>query len=160
MRVFIPAVHAELTAPTPPVRNGWTAVPPAGATHDDIEVLEDDAQTEAALASLTLLRDSAGAPATRLILAVDSAGACQVGDAVDGVAEAEVPVYGWGDVKAILLDGEDAAPAVQRVISADDQDDADEAVADLWDYALEWYDIEELPDVIDMLSARGASQPA
>ena len=42
----------------------------------------------------------------------------------------------------------DASPAVQAVLSATTQDDADEAVATLWESSLAWFDRSERPDVL------------
>ena len=48
MRVYVPAVLSDLSVPLPPVRSGVLCVPEAGMSGEDIEVLEDDAITEAA----------------------------------------------------------------------------------------------------------------
>lgn len=49
MRVYVPAVLSDLSVLLPPVRSGVLCVPEAGMSGEDIEVLEDDAITEAAL---------------------------------------------------------------------------------------------------------------
>ena len=49
MRVYVPAVLSDLSVPLPPVRGGVVAVPDAAMSAEDVEVLEDDAITEAAL---------------------------------------------------------------------------------------------------------------
>ena len=122
MRVYLPALPSELAGPTPPVRDGFAALPQAGAAKDDIEVLEDDAQSEAALASLVLAResDSPQAPA-RLVLALDVPDSCAVAGQVEGAPGVHL-VPGvraqWGDAAAILADGAGAAPAVRRVLAA------------------------------------------
>ena len=51
MRVYVPAVLSELSVLLPPVRVGVVAVPDAAMSGEDVEVLEDDAITEAALSS-------------------------------------------------------------------------------------------------------------
>lgn len=54
MRVYVPAVLSDLSVLLPPVRSGVLCVPEGGMSGEDIEVLEDDAITEAALSSLEL----------------------------------------------------------------------------------------------------------
>ena len=49
---------------------------------------------------------------------------------------------------AILADLPDASPAVQAVLAAGTQDDADEAVAALWESSLAWFDRSERPAVL------------
>ena len=61
MRVYVPAVLSDLSVPLPPVRSGVLCVPEAAMSGEDIEVLEDDAITEAALSSLALARETEGA---------------------------------------------------------------------------------------------------
>ena len=56
MRVYVPAVLSDLSVPLPPVRSGVLCVPETGMSGEDVEVLEDDAITEAALSSLELAR--------------------------------------------------------------------------------------------------------
>ncbi|MDC4232685.1 hypothetical protein M3T53_03005 [Actinomyces sp. B33] len=157
MRLYVPVVQSDLSAELPPARDGWAAAPAAGTDAEGVEVLEDDAQTEAALASLLLLRDGGpGEAPVRMILAVD--GPAVLGGAVEGVARATVGPYRWEDVAAILVDGDEAAGEVRRVLGAQEQDEADEAVAALWDHALQWYDIEERQELAARLAA-GAAGP-
>ena len=72
MRVYVPAVLSDLSVPLPPVRSGVLCVPDAAMSGEDVEVLEDDAITEAALSSLALARDTEGAGTARVVLAVDT----------------------------------------------------------------------------------------
>ena len=72
MRVYVPAVLSDLSVPLPPVRSGVLCVPEAGMSGEDIEVLDDDAITEAALSSLELARETEGAGVARVVLAVDT----------------------------------------------------------------------------------------
>ena len=72
MRVYVPAVLSELSVLLPPVRGGVIAVPDAAMSGEDVEVLEDDAITEAALSSLELARETDGALPARVVLAVDT----------------------------------------------------------------------------------------
>lgn len=143
MRVYIPLLSHELTNKRPPARTAWVALIPAGTHPEDAEVIEDDAQTEACLDGLTLLRDTAPQGALRrIVLAVDIPGrAPEVQE--PGVSSLQVAGYEWADVAALLVDGPEAQDAVRAVIEAEQQDCADEAVAALWDHALEWFDCSE-----------------
>ncbi len=49
---------------------------------------------------------------------------------------------------AILADLPDAGPAVAAVVAAETQEEADEAVAALWESSLAWFDRSERPDVL------------
>ena len=51
---------------------------------------------------------------------------------------------------AILADLPDAAPAVSAVLEASTQEEADEAVAALWESSLAWFDRSERPAVLAM----------
>ena len=59
----------------------------------------------------------------------------------------------WDAAAAILADGAGAAPAVRRVLEATTQEGADRALCELWDEALEWFDITERPALASALSA-------
>lgn len=143
MRVYIPILSHELANERPPARTAWVALIPAGTHPEEAEVIEDDAQTEACLDGLTLLRDTEPQGALRrIVLAVDIPGHAPAVEE-EGVSEVEAPAYEWGDVAALLVDGPEAQDAVRAVIVAEEQDTADEAVAELWDYALEWFDCSE-----------------
>lgn len=148
MRVYIPAVSTDLLDDRPPLGPGFSVMAPAGVAPEDIEVLEDDAQTEAALASLTRLREaSAGERIARVVLAADAddphVAVIDPADATSRIAEVAPGQLTWDDVVAILADPDDAEPAARAVLEARDQDEADQAVADLWLHALEWFDITE-----------------
>ncbi|WP_175956171.1 hypothetical protein [Schaalia sp. Marseille-Q2122] len=143
MRVYIPALSHELSGEHPPARKAWVALIPAGTHPEEAEVIEDDAQTEACLEGLTLLRDTSPEGAKRrIVLAVDIPGRAPATQEAD-VREVDTPSYTWADVAAVLVDGPEAEEAVRAVIAAEDQDTADEAVAQLWDHALEWFDSSE-----------------
>ena len=151
MRVYVPAVLSELSVLLPPVRGGVIAVPGAAMSGEDVEVLEDDAITEAALSSLELARETEGSDAARVVLAVDTPTSTTLtpGDQIEPhIFEAAAFEYTWSDVAAILADLPDAAPAVEAVLSAETQEDADEAVAALWESSLAWFDRSERPDVL------------
>ncbi len=54
-------------------------------------------------------------------------------------------------IAAYFIDHPDASEKVRAVLDAQTQDDADEAVAQLWDESMEWYAPEEREDVIRIL---------
>lgn len=154
MRVFLPALSHELSAEQPVNRQGWVARIPAGTHPEQAEVYEDDAVTEAALDSLSLLRDepvSVGVNRAlrRLVLAVEvpeTSAACVSNEAADEdgvVFPVELESIEWGQVAALMVDDADAEDAVQAVLRAEDQDTADAAIAELWEYAIGWFDIAE-----------------
>lgn len=154
MRIYIPALSDELTAENPTNRRGWVARIPAGTHPEQAEVYEDDAVTEAALDGLSLLRDdeaSAGVKRAmrRLVLAVELPES-RVQAISDEPADEEgilfpvgVGSLSWEDVAALMIDDADAEPAVGAVLRAQDQESADQAIAELWDYAIGWFDIAE-----------------
>lgn len=151
MRVYVPAVLSDLSVPLPPVRSGVLCVPEAAMSGEDIEVLEDDAITEAALSSLELARETEGAGAARVVLAVDTPTSTTLtpGEQIEPhIFEAAAFEYTWSDVAAILADLPDAVPAVEAVLSAETQEEADEAVAALWESSLAWFDRSERPAVL------------
>ena len=151
MRVYVPAVLSDLSVLLPPVRSGVLCVPETGMSGEDIEVLEDDAITEAALSSLKLAREMEGAGLARVVLAVDTPTSTTLtpGEQIEPhIFEASAFEYTWSDVAAILADLPDASPAVQAVLSADTQESADEAVAALWESSLAWFDRSERPAVL------------
>ena len=126
-------------------------MPETGMSGEDVEVLEDDAITEAALSSLELARETESAGAARVVLAVDTPTSTTLtpGEQIEPrIFEAPAFEYTWSDVAAILADLPDASPAVQAVFAADTQDDADEAVAALWESSLAWFDRSERPAVL------------
>ncbi|QWW20316.1 hypothetical protein I6B53_04290 [Schaalia sp. 19OD2882] len=145
MRIFCPAISSDLSANSLAPSTGWTVVAPPGVRGEELEVLEDDAQTEAALASLEMLRDTPGNALRRIVLAVDVTKA-DVPEG-EGVVEVAPGALGWADVVAVLVDGEEAEVLVKAVVEATEQDEADDAVAALWEEALEWYDVEEIKDL-------------
>lgn len=140
MRVYLPLLASELLGDSLSSRRGFTVIAPNAAESETIEVLEDDAQTEAALVSLMELREREGEPMVRLIAAADVADTPVEGEGV--VETAEIAVS-WSEVVAILADSGHASPAVLKVVEASEQDEADEAVAALWEHALEWFDVSE-----------------
>lgn len=149
MRLYLPLISSEINEPVP-ARPAFAALPAQGVRGEALEVLEDDAQTEAALVSLTLLRDRPACAHRRIVLAVDYSGPIPSGV---GVIETEAIDPTRLQPVALLVDGPEAESLVRAVIEAEDQDSADDAVAALWDEALEWYDIAEAPALAAALSA-------
>ena len=135
------------------MRGGVLCVPDVAMSGEDVEVLEDDAITEAALSSLELARERAGAAPARLVLAVDTPTSTTLtpGEQIEPhIFAAPAFEYTWSDVAAILADLPDAAPAVSAVLEASTQEEADEAVAALWESSLAWFDRSERPAVLAM----------
>lgn len=154
MRVFLPAFSDELTGPQPVARQCWVALIPAGTHPEQAEVYEDDAVTEAALAGLALLRDEeipAGVVRARrrLVLAADLPEEdleilrSEPADDEAVIFPANISALRWSDVAAIMVDDVHAEDAVQAVLDADTQESADQAISDLWDFAIGWFDIAE-----------------
>ncbi|MDO5049533.1 MAG: hypothetical protein Q4D87_06600 [Actinomycetaceae bacterium] len=123
MRSFLPVTATELCGDLP---NRELVVPkPAGGSGDALEWAEYEATVDASLASLELVRDTGEPVQRRIVLALD-------GDTID-----------WEHVVAILIDGSDAEDSVRRACEATTQDEADEALEELLDFALQWYDASE-----------------
>lgn len=147
MRVYLPATVADLAADLPPRVRAFTVIAPGGAHGEELEVLEDEAQDEAALDSLRRLRDDTpGAPPRRLVMALDvhptSVPEPLEAGSATGVLDLD-PAPGWEAVVAYLLDEAEAEEAVRRVLTAGNQEEADVALAALWDHPLQWFDASE-----------------
>ncbi|MDY5600996.1 MAG: hypothetical protein SPF88_04280 [Schaalia hyovaginalis] len=140
MRVYLPLLPSELLDDDPRPRSGFTVVAPADCDREGVEVLEDDAQTEAALLALALMREEEDEEPLRMVVAQDVDAPQPKGEGVVEVGDFAIV---WDAVAAILSDDPEAAPAVRRVLDAEDQDEADAAVADLWEFSLGWYDVSE-----------------
>ncbi|MCF2710666.1 MAG: hypothetical protein SPH79_07750 [Schaalia hyovaginalis] len=140
MRVYLPLLPSELLDDSPRPRSGFTVVAPADCDREGVEVLEDDAQTEAALLALSLMREEEDEEPLRMVVAQDVDAPQPKGE---GVVEAGDFAIVWDAVAAILSDDPEAAPTVRRVLDAEEQDEADAAVADLWEFSLGWYDVSE-----------------
>lgn len=158
MRVYLPATAADLSADAPPTLRAFTVIAPPGIRGEDLEVLEDDAQDEAAVESLRRLRDETpGAAPRRVILAADIHPGVvpepTEEGSTTGVIALDSPVP-WSDVRALLVDEDAAASAVGAVLAADDQEAADEALAALWDRPLQWFDATERELLAERWNAR------
>lgn len=142
MRIYYPFLGSELAQGNFPPRNAYCVRPDAGLHGEDLEVAEDDARTLAALDSLALLRDEESGSSSRCIIAADIEGLSW--EECDGdVAQTSPCAPDSDSIAAYFIDPPDAAPAVRKVLRAQTQDDADEAVAQLWEESLEWYAPEE-----------------
>lgn len=132
MRTFLPVTAAELCtdlSDAEVIARELIVPRPSGPSADDREFAEYDATVDASLASLELVRDTEQTVQRRIVLALDG----------EEVA--------WKHVVAILIDGEDAVPSVSRACSAQTQDEADEALEELLEFPLEWYDVAERDDL-------------
>ncbi|WP_034284901.1 DUF6912 family protein [Schaalia suimastitidis] len=154
MRAYLPLLSSELPAPLPS-RPLWTVSDDPTLNGEAREVAEDDAQTEAALASLTLLRDARdGNALRRLVVAVEIAG-LHIGATEQTVVEIPAVEPAAMTPVAYLVDGDGMGMLVAAVLDATGQDDADEAVAALWEEAMEWYDVDEVDELAQRLRAEG-----
>ena len=142
MRIYYPFLGSELAQGNFPSRNAYCVRPDAGLHGEDLEVTEDDARTLAALDSLALLRDEESGSSSRCIIAADIEGLSW--EEYDGdVAQTSPCTPDSDSIAAYFIDPPDAAPAVRKVLRAQTQEEADEAVAQLWEESLEWYAPEE-----------------
>lgn len=157
MRVYLPLLPSELLEDTPRPRRGFTVVPPPECDREGVEVLEDDAQTEAALLALSLLREEEKDTPLRMLIAQDVEMDPPKGA---GVLEVDEITIVWEKVAAILCDDCDTAPVVQRVLDATEQDEADEAVADLWEFCLGWYDVSERQSLARLIASSFPAAPS
>lgn len=127
MRTFLPVMASELCGDLP---DRELVVPePAGPSNDDREWADYEATARASLISLELTRDTEGSVLRRIVLALD-------GQAID-----------WDHVEAILVDSSEAEPAARRAYEAETQEEADEALDELLEFPLLWYDIAERSDL-------------
>lgn len=132
MRVFIPATLLDLTADTLPTVE--PVVPQLiHSGPDATEVADYEATEDASILSLEMLRDNPQAPARRVVIAVEVQDSAEVAKGLS-----------WKKVAAIFVDGPEATELVQAACVATTQEAADDAVAELLEYALEWYAPEEL----------------
>lgn len=131
MRVFLPLVPHELRADALPIRAA--AIPSTDSDGADQELAEYDATIDASVQCLELIRDAGTGPYRRIVAAVD----------VKSASDTEETSVSWTWVSALLVDGEDAQNAVKSACESTTQEEADEAVEDVLDYALEWFSTDE-----------------
>ncbi|OBH29049.1 hypothetical protein A5692_21595 [Mycobacterium sp. E342] len=169
--VYIPATLAMLQrlvadGSVRPVNGTAFALTPAlreAYAEGDDDELAEVALREAALASLRLLADDAGAtgslPPRRAVLAAEvdfgESGVTYRPDLDDAVVRLSGPVA-LADVIAAYVDNAGAEPAVTKAIEAIDaadlgDEDAELIVGDAQDHDLAWYANQELPFLLELL---------
>jgi len=150
VRVYLPAVAAELGSPHGLAARAGHAVTPAlrasspGESEEDLEV---PAFLAAAASSLTALTD-ADLP-LRVVVSADVDDAAPVPG--PDLTQVEVPAISWSAVVSIHVDDPDDASAQATVSSAVGGDDEAAAAADELD--LLWYDASERSALRDRLEA-------
>lgn len=163
-RVYLPATRATLielhrTGAVPAVPLTGHAVTPGlreWYTEGDEEELEYIAFTRAAQAALWLLRADPDAPRRRVVISVDLP-STDVAAASGELGDSEVRVEGpvpLAAVAAFHRDGDDAAGAVTAAVEVVDRaaagdSDAGFTVDTAEDHELEWYDVSELPQLVN-----------
>ncbi|MYR44291.1 hypothetical protein [Streptomyces sp. SID5910] len=167
MRVYVPLTLSGLAEAHRTGRLGETgplvayAVTPAvreWVRSDDVEELEYAALGRAALASLRLLAEDAGAARRRVVVAADvSDGAVSAGsERADAEALGEVRVSGGvrlAKAAAVHVDSVDAegdvAAAAGALAAADGGDDDAQSVVDgAEEHELLWYATQEVPNLV------------
>ena len=150
MRIYYPVLARELEEGNLVPRPAYCVDPSSSLRGEDLELAEDDARDLAALDSLALLRDEQEGALSRCIIAADIEG---ISDAhFDGeVAQTQPCAPVESHIAAYFIDHPDASEKVCAVLDAQTQDEADKAVARLWDESMEWYAPEEREDVIRIL---------
>lgn len=150
MRIYYPVLARELEEGNLVPRPAYCVDPSSSLRGEDLELAEDDARDLAALDSLALLRDEQEGALSRCVIAADIEGISVVH--FDGeVAQTQPCAPVESHIAAYFIDHPDVSDRVCAVLDAQTQDEADEAVARLWDESLEWYAPEEREDVIRIL---------
>ncbi len=128
MRCYLPLTSTELTAATPPQRDGLTLNPdPAeGAADEELRAAEEIDQ--AAVAALVLARENGDYP-TRLV----ACGSPERGGKFDS----------WDQVDCFYVDGDRGREIAALLVAASTQQQADDLMEELFDQPLEWYEITE-----------------
>ena len=162
MRIYLPATlpalrELEKSGEHGPAPLTAFAVTPAlreWYTDDDDEELEYAAFAEAARASLRLLDADPLAPRRRVVLSADVPDAdVRPRPELDrAVVRVAVPVA-LSTLAAVHVDGEaaadDVAAAASAILAADlDDEDAQFAVDGAEGHELEWYGVQEIPDLL------------
>lgn len=151
MRAFIGLTSSDLELPLLPTRGLLITgmeegLDPQRLRGEELEVAEFNTTVDASLVSLERVRDQLpNCAACRIVAAIE----------VDGVArdlESDAGELPWSQVEAFLVDEADAEPAVTQACQAQTQVEADEAVAQILDHPLAWWDGSERPDLIEALS--------
>ena len=150
MRIYYPVLARELEEGNLVPRPAYCVDPSSSLRGEDLELAEDDARDLAALDSLALLRDEQEGALSRCIIAADIEG-ISVAHFDGEVAQTQPCAPVESHIAAYFIDHPDASEKVCAVLDAQTQDEADEAVARLWDESMEWYAPEEREDVIRIL---------
>ena len=150
MRIYYPVLARELEEGNLVPRPAYCVDPSSSLRGEDLELAEDDARDLAALDSLALLRDEQEGALSRCIIAADIEG-ISVANFDGEVAQTQPCAPVESHIVAYFIDHPDASEKVCAVLDAQTQDEADEAVARLWDESMEWYAPEEREDVIRIL---------
>lgn len=150
MRIYYPVLARELEEGNLVPRPAYCVDPSSSLRGEDLELAEDDARDLAALDSLALLRDEQEGALSRCIIAADIEG-ISVAHFDGEVAQTQPCAPVESHIVAYFIDHPDASEKVCAVLDAQTQDEADEAVARLWDESMEWYAPEEREDVIRIL---------
>lgn len=149
MRIYYPVLARELEEGNLAPRPAYCVDPSSSLRGEDLELAEDDARDLAALDSLALLRDEEGA-LSRCIIAADIED-ISIAPYDGEVAQTQPCAPVQSHIAAYFIDHPDASEKVRAVLDAQTQDEADKAVAQLWDESMEWYAPEEREDVIRIL---------
>lgn len=150
MRIYYPVLARELEEGNLVPRPAYCVDPSSSLRGEDLELAEDDARDLAALDSLALLRDEQEGAFSRCIIAADIEG-ISVAHFDGEVAQTQPCAPVESHIAAYFIDHPDASEKVCAVLDAQTQDEADKAVARLWDESMEWYAPEEREDVIRIL---------
>ncbi len=150
MRIYYPVLARELEEGNLVPRPAYCVDPSSSLRGEDLELAEDDARDLAALDSLALLRDEQEGALSRCIIAADIEG-ISVAHFDGEVAQTQPCAPVESHIAAYFIDHPDASEKVCAVLDAQTQDEADKAVARLWDESMEWYAPEEREDVIRIL---------
>ncbi|WP_330458158.1 hypothetical protein OIB37_15380 [Streptomyces sp. NBC_00820] len=169
MRVYVPLTLPGLAEASktgelgngPFVAYGVTPALREWYVSDDIEELEYEALSRAALASLRLLAADSGAARRRVVIAVDVPDGAATADpdrGLDPRTLGEVTVAGTlrlAKAAAVHVDADDAevdvAAAAQALEAADGgDDDAQFLVDETDDHELLWYATQEIPNLVHL----------
>lgn len=140
MRIFLPLTAMDLLAANVPDREGIPAPVSKDLTGDQMEAVYEDAMDQAAFRSLELLFENPSAAPCRIV----------------GVFErAQDPSsISWDRFDSFHLDEPDTGELIERARSAQTQQELDDAVADIVDESLDWFDVSEYPALRQRFESR------
>ncbi|TQS42888.1 DUF6912 family protein [Cryptosporangium phraense] len=166
MRIYVPATLAMLhqveadkeVGPAPLTAFAVTPALREWYLDDDEEVLEYAAFSQAARAALRLLDNDPSAPRRRVVLSADvpDRDVTLHPDLERAVVRSSVPIS-LDRLASIHVDGAEAeadvAAAARVIMEADlGDEDAQFVVDGTDDYELEWYGVQELPELLESFS--------